>query len=83
VTLLTLIVTLPYWGLTGAAVSTLFGHLASLAVRLVWYTRTVSRIAVRELIPSLPEIKEWVQTGLGAVRETARKWRRKPSVLER
>jgi O-antigen/teichoic acid export membrane protein len=83
VTLLTLIVTLPNWGLTGAAVSTLFGHLASLAVRLAWYTRTVRRIALRDLIPSLAEIKEWMQTGLGVVREAARKLRRKPSVLER
>lgn len=80
-TLFTLTLTLPYWGLDGVAISSLIGFVVSFVIRIVWYSRSIRPISLRELIPTIIEVRELIGIGLGAIRGFNQKIRRKPSVL--
>ncbi|WEK54933.1 MAG: hypothetical protein P0Y55_02285 [Candidatus Cohnella colombiensis] len=56
--------TLDAWGISGAAISMGLGFLISFIVRYLWYSYTIQRISVRQLLPAYGDLKAVVQMGL-------------------
>lgn len=80
-TLLSLAVTIPLWGLNGAAISSCFGFVVSFLIRLVWYARCVHRVRLRDLVPSAAEIREAALLAWHAARKLKGKFKEQPSVM--
>ena len=80
-TLLSLAITIPPWGLNGAAVSSCFGFVVSFMVRVVWYSRCIHRFTWQDVIPTAAEAREGVALVRRAVQSLRRKAKEKPFVM--
>lgn len=75
--------TLPAWGISGAAVSTMLGFTVSFLVRLIWYGRTVQPVGLREILPGPQDIREILLHGFGLLRKANGKLKGKLAALAR
>ncbi|WP_158630096.1 lipopolysaccharide biosynthesis protein [Cohnella sp. AR92] len=68
-TLLSMVLVLSAWSISGAAFSVLMGAVMSFAVRFIWYGRCIRRLKPIDFVPNLDDLRELARSTMVILRK--------------